>query len=66
MNEGIWAIRPSIAKRTLAAKTVLYAIFLRHSSPFMHIVVTNDRGVSGSFYENVAQKKANKKENNTS
>ena len=53
VDNRIWALkhakRPSIAKRTLTAKKVLYAIFLRNSGPLMQIAVPKGRGVSGSF-----------------
>ena len=56
IDNKIWVLthakRPSIAKRTLTAKKVLYAVFFRNSWPLMQIA-----GVSGSFYKNVVLKK---------
>ena len=62
------AKRPSIAKRILTAKKVLYAIFFRNSRPFVQIAVPKGgRGVSDSFYNNVVLKRnANKYEKSTS
>ena len=60
VDDRIWALkyakRPSIAKRTLTAKKVLYAIFFRNSGPLMQIAVSKGRSVSGSFYKNVVLK----------
>ena len=44
-----YAKRQVSAKQTLAAKTVLYAIFFRDSRPLMQIAVPKGRDVSGSF-----------------
>ena len=61
VDNRIWALkyakRPSIAKRTMTAKKVLYAIFFRNCGPIMQIAVPKGRGVSGSFYKNVVLKK---------
>ena len=45
-----YAKRQVSAKQTLAAKTVLYAIFFRDSRPLMQIAVPKGRDVSGSFF----------------
>ena len=61
VDNRIWALkhakRPSIAKRTLTARKVLYTIFLKNSGPLMKIAVPKVWGVSGSFYKNVVLKK---------
>ena len=61
VDNMIWALkntkRPSIGKQTLAAKKVLYAIFIRKSGPIMQIAVLKGRGVSSNFYKNVVLEK---------
>ena len=56
----IWSLkhanRPSIAKRILTAKKMLYTIFFRNSGPLSQIAVQKD-DVSGSFYKNMVLKK---------
>ena len=56
----LWALkhakRPSIAKWTLTAKKLLYAVFFRNSGPLMQSAVLNGRGVSGNFYKTVVLK----------
>lgn len=60
VDNRIWALKhakmPSIAKRTLIAQKVLYAIFFRNCGPIMQIAVLEGRCVSGSFYKKVVLK----------
>ena len=60
VDNRIWVLkhveRPSIAKQTLTAKKVLYAIFFRNSGPHKQIAVPKVRDMSGSFYKNVVLK----------
>lgn len=65
VDNRIWALkgakRPRIAKRTVTAKKVLYAIFFRNTGPIVQIAVPRGRGVSGAFYKNVVLKTLRKK-----
>ena len=62
IDNRMWALKPvknpSIAKQTLKAKEMLFAIFFWHSGPLMLIVFFffKGRGLSGSFYKNVVLK----------
>lgn len=55
ISNKIWATkharRPSIAKRTMSAKKIMYAIFFNNQGPVVQIPVPRGRTVTGAFYK---------------
>ena len=64
INNKIWATkyarRPIIAKRTISAKKVLYAIFFSSKGIAVQIPVKRGRSVTGRYYRDVVLKKLKK------
>ena len=49
--------RPCIAKRTISAKKMLYAIFFNSSGPVLQVPCPSGHTVNGRFYKNSVLKK---------
>ena len=61
VKNKIWATkttkRPSIARRTVSVKKVLYAVFFSTQGPAIQIAVPQGKGVTGKFYRDNVPKK---------
>ena len=64
VSNKIWATkhskRPIIAKHSLSAKKVLYAIFFSGEGVAIKVPVKRDKRVSGKYYKNIVLKKLKK------
>ena len=61
VSNKIWATkhskRPIIAKRSLSAKKVLYAIFFSGEGVAIKVKVKKDKGITGKYYKDIVPKK---------
>jgi hypothetical protein len=63
-TKGIWTTkgsqRPSIAKRTIGVKTVMYVIFFTNQGPAIRIAIPKGKSVNAKFYKGKVPHKSKK------